>query len=61
MVPNKKGDACKCPKGMELKDNTCVKKSSFFGDVLDNVHIGVGVGGNGGGGGGSTPKPDIVP
>jgi hypothetical protein len=62
MVPNKKGDACKCPKGTELKGSECVKKRSIFGDVLDNVNIGVGIGGNGGGGGGgSTPKPDIVP
>ncbi|MDO8289505.1 MAG: hypothetical protein Q7T44_09840 [Parvibaculum sp.] len=39
--------APECEKGMELKDGKCVKESSFFGDVLDNVQFGVGVGGGG--------------
>jgi len=56
MVLNEEGTACACPEGTTLKNSTCQKRGSFFGDIFGHVHIGVG-GGSGGGhqGGGATP------
>jgi uncharacterized repeat protein (TIGR01451 family) len=45
---------CTCPKGTKLKDGECLKSSSWFNKVLDNVTIGVGTSS---GGHSDGPKP----